>query len=99
MSTLNYEIALYNSPYFENLVTELFRICRYKSNIYSKIQTEKDYLKKLSYEERLILSDLTKKENKILLEILISKNWLNLPEESIVYFEEQLGEKLNESEL
>ena len=79
---LNYEITLYNTPYFENLVSEFYRISRYKRNIYKKIQNENDYQKKLSFEERLILRDLNKKENKIILEILISKQWLNIPIET-----------------
>jgi hypothetical protein len=83
MSQTNYDIALYNSPYFENLISELYRISRYKRNIYRKIRTEHDYNKKLSFEERLILKDLSEKENKILLEILVNKNWLNLSHESI----------------
>ncbi len=93
MSQINYDIALYNSPFFENLVTELFRICRYKSNIYKRIRSEEEYSQKLSYEERYILEDLSEKENKILLEIMASKNWLNLPAESVNFFVEKLGDK------
>lgn len=91
MSQTNYDIALYNSPYFENLISELYRISRYKRNIYSKIKNEQEYNKKLSYEERIILKDLSEKENKILLEILVNKNWLNLPNDSIDFFTEKLG--------
>ena len=93
MSQTNYDIALYNSPYFENLISELYRISRYKRNIYSKIRNEQEYNKKLSYEERIILKDLSDKENEILLEILAHKNWLNLPSESIDFFTEKLGGK------
>ncbi len=93
MSQTNYDIALYNSPYFENLISELYRISRYKRNIYSKIRNEQEYNKKLSYEERIILKDLSEKENKILLEILVNKNWLNLPGDSIDFFTEKLGSK------
>jgi hypothetical protein len=90
MSQTNYDIALYNSPYFENLISELYRISRYKRNIYRKIRTEQEYNKKLSFEERMILKDLSEKENKILLEILVNKNWLNLPQESMGPFMEKL---------
>ncbi len=96
MSQINYDIALYNSPFFENLISELFRISRYKCNIYRKIRSEEEYAKRLSYEERAILKDLTEKENKILLEILVSKNWLNLPASSIDFFAEKLGNKYTE---
>jgi hypothetical protein len=82
MSQTNYDIALYNSPYFENLVSEFYRIGRYKRNIYRKIRNEQEYNNKLSFEERMILKDLSEKENKILLEILVNKNWLNLSDES-----------------
>ena len=93
MSQINYDIALYNSPFFEHLISELFRISRYKRNIYKKIRSEEEYSKKLSFEERTILQDLSKKEDKILLEIMASKNWLNLPEQSVDYFVEKLGDK------
>lgn len=93
MSQINYDIALYNSPFFENLISELFRICRYKSNIYRRIRSEEEYARKLSYEERYILEDLSEKENKILLEIMASKNWLNLPAETVNFFVEKLGDK------
>ena len=93
MSQINFDIALYNSPFFENLVSELFRISKYKRNIYKKIRSEEEYSRKLSYEERSILKDLSEKENKILLEIMVSKNWLGLPTDSVKYFTQALGEK------
>lgn len=93
MSQINYDIALYNSPFFEHLISELFRISRYKRNIYKKIRSEEEYSKKLSFEERTILHDLSEKEDKILLEIMASKNWLNLPENSTDYFVNKLGYK------
>jgi hypothetical protein len=89
MSQTNYDIALYNSPYFENLVSEFYRISRYKRNIYRKIRNEQEYNKKLSFEERMILKDLSEKENKILLEILVNKNWLNFPNEFVGQFMER----------
>jgi hypothetical protein len=95
MSQISYDIALYSSPFFEHLISELFRISRYKRNIYKKIRSEEDYSKKLSFEERTILKDLSEKENKILLEIMASKNWLNLPEDVVEYFVEKLGDKYN----
>ena len=76
MSHLNFDIALYSSPFFENLVSEFYRISRYKRNIYKKIRNEEEYKKKLSPEERAILHDLSVKENKVLLEILTHKNWV-----------------------
>lgn len=93
MANINFEIALYNSPFFEELVSELYRISRYKRNIYRNIKTEEDYKKKLSFEERAILKDLSKKENKILLEILVNKHWLNLPSETVDFFVDALGDK------
>lgn len=93
MSNINYDIALYNSPLFEDLVSEFYRISRYKRNIYQKIRNEDEYNKKLSWEERTILKDLSEKENKIILEILLNKNWLNLPSRSIEYFESNFGDK------
>lgn len=93
MANINFEIALYNTPFFEELVSELYRVSRYKRNIYRKIRTEEDYNKKLSYEERIILKDLSEKENRILLEILVNKNWLNLPTETVDYFANILGDK------
>ena len=42
MSNLNYDIALYNTPFFENLVSEFYRISRNKRNIYKKIRNEED---------------------------------------------------------
>jgi hypothetical protein len=52
MPGLSYEIALYNSPLFEELVSELYRISRYKRNIYSKVKNVDEFHKKLSVEER-----------------------------------------------
>lgn len=95
MSNINYDIALYNSPLFEDLVSEFYRISRYKRNIYRKIKNEEEYNKKLSWEERTILKDLSEKENKIILEILLNKNWLNLPLQTIEYFESKFGDKYN----
>ena len=93
MSSINYDIALYNSPLFEDLVSEFYRISRYKRNIYRKIKNEDEYNKKLSREERTILKDLSEKENKIILEILLNKNWLNLPVQTIEFFESKFGDK------
>jgi len=93
VSTINYDIALYNSPLFEDLVSEFYRISRYKRNIYRKIKNEDEYNKKLSREERTILKDLSEKENKIILEILLNKNWLNLPVQTIEFFESKFGDK------
>ncbi|TSA29474.1 MAG: hypothetical protein D4R68_02270 [Ignavibacteriales bacterium] len=95
MSHINYDIALYNSPFFEDLVSELFRISRYKRNIYKNIRNEEEYKKRLSFEERSILKDLSAKENKIILEILINKHWLDLPSNFIDYFSKNLDEKYN----
>jgi len=95
MSSINYDIALYNTPFFENLVSEFYRISRYKRNIYKKIRNEEDYKEKLSYEERIILKDLSEKENKIILEILVNKNWLDLPAGTIDYFVSSLREQYN----
>ena len=95
MSHINYDIALYNSPFFEELVNELFRISRYKRNIYKNIRNEEEYKKKLSFEERSILKDLSVKENKIILEILVNKHWLDLPSNFIDYLEKNLDEKYN----
>jgi len=78
MSQINFDIVLYNSPFFENLVNEFHRISKYKRNIYKKIRNEEEYSKKLSNEERIILKDLSDKENKILLEILANKQWLTI---------------------
>lgn len=78
MSSLSYEIALYNSPVFEELVSEFYRISRYKRNIYKKIKNIDEFHKKLSPEERTILEDLSAKENNLIYEILLNKNWLNL---------------------
>ncbi|MFA7420277.1 MAG: hypothetical protein WCZ90_11390 [Melioribacteraceae bacterium] len=78
MSPINFDIVLYNSPFFENLVNEFHRISKYKRNIYKKIRNEEEYSKKLSNEERIILKDLSDKENKILLEILANKQWLTI---------------------
>ncbi|MHB8905680.1 MAG: hypothetical protein ACYC5R_11415 [Melioribacteraceae bacterium] len=95
MSVINFEIALYNSPSFEELINELYRISRYKRNIYRNIKNEDEYYKKLSYEERAILKDLSAKENNLIIEILVDKNWLNLPDETVKYFKRKLGNKLN----
>jgi hypothetical protein len=95
MSTINYEIALYNSPSFEELVSELYRISRYKRNIYRKIKNEDEYKQKLSFEERLILKDLSEKENNILLEILVNKYFLDLPQDSFNFISQQLKNKYN----
>lgn len=95
MSSINYDIALYNSPLFEDLVSEFYRISRYKRNIYRKIRNEDEYHKKLSWEERTILKDLSEKENKIILEILINKHWLDLPSNFIDYLGKNLDEKYN----
>ncbi len=78
MSQINFDIVLYNSPFFEILVNEFHRISKYKRNIYKKIRNEEEYSKKLSNEERIILKDLSDKENKILLEILANKQWLTI---------------------
>jgi len=95
MSNIKYDITLYNSPFFEDLINELFRISRYKRNIYKNIRNEEEYKKKLSFEERSILKDLSTKENKIILEILINKCWLDLPSNFIDYFRKNLDNKYN----
>ena len=95
MSQINYDITLYNFLNHEDLVGELYRISRYKRNIYKKIRNEEEYQVKLSREERIILDDLSKKENKVLLEILTKKQWLGLPIEYIDYLSKQLDIKID----
>ena len=77
MSQINNDITIYNSPFFENLVSEFYRISRYKRNIYKNIRNEEDYQHKLSIEEKAILQALLEKENTILFEILCYKRWLD----------------------
>lgn len=86
MSQVNFDIVLYNSPFFENLVNEFHRISKYKRNIYRKIRNEEEYSKKLSNEERFILKDLSDKENRILLEILANKQWLKSTDDASYVF-------------
>lgn len=96
MSQISYDITLYNSPGYENLITELYRISRYKRNIYKKIRTEEEFNKKLSYDDKAILNDLTKKENEVLLEILTNKMWLGLPLDYIEYLSKKLKNKFHQ---
>jgi hypothetical protein len=91
MSQINYDITLYNFLNYESLIGELYRISRYKRNIYKKIRNEEEYQKKLSSEERIILDDLSKKENQLLLEILTNKQWLGLPLDYIDFISNQLN--------
>ncbi len=70
MFSLEYDIVLYNTPSYESSVSEFYRICRYKRNIYKKIRNEEEFCKKLSNEEKIILKSLSEKENRTLLEIL-----------------------------
>jgi hypothetical protein len=91
MSKINYDITLYNFLNYENLIGELYRISRYKRNIYKKIRNEEEYRRKLSNEERIILDDLSKKENKLLLEILTNKQWLELPLDYIDFLSNRLN--------
>jgi hypothetical protein len=100
MPSVSYEIALYNSPVFEELISEFYRISKYKRNIYKKIKNVDEFNKKLSAEERSILEDLSAKENKIILEILVNKNWLSIPSndsKNITSSNFRLEEKINES--
>lgn len=76
MSKINYEITLYHSPYHDTLVEELSNLIKQKKSIYRKIQSEKDFESKLSYEEREILKHLIAKEDKILMELVQHKGWL-----------------------
>lgn len=77
MSKLNYEITMYHSPYHDTLVEELSNIIKQKKSIYRRIQSEKDFNEKLSYEEREIMKHLIAKEDKILIELIEHKGWLN----------------------
>lgn len=103
MSQVKFDIVLYSSPFFESLVSEFYRISRYKRNIYKKIRTEEEFAKKLSNEERTILKDLSEKENRILIEILANKQWLIKPQyENCIYGRYELNtekfELLNSSD-
>jgi len=95
LSRINFDIVLYNSPFFENLVNEFHRISKYKRNIYRKIKNEEEYSKKLSNEERFILKDLSDKENRILLEILANKQWLKSTEDISYVFINEYKLELN----
>lgn len=95
MSRINYDIALYRSPYYENLIEELYRISSQKRNIYKKIKTEHDYRTKLSFEEKGILSHLSDRENKILFEILTHKDWFAQNDLFINSLKQKLGIKPN----
>lgn len=98
MSKINYDIALYRSPYFENLIEELYRISIQKRNIYKKINTEDDYRNKLSFEERGILKHISDRENKILFEIISYKDWFSQSDGCIQKLKQRLGLKTNISD-
>ncbi len=91
MSKINYDIALYRSPYYENLIEELHRISAQKRNIYKKIKTENDFHSKLSFEERGILKDLSEREDKIIFEILMHKDWFINNNELLQSFKQKFG--------
>ena len=76
MNTINYDITLHQSPYYEGLVEELHNIASQKRNLYREIRNERDYHTKLSYEQRGILKHISQREDEILLEILHHKGWL-----------------------
>lgn len=76
MSKINYEITLYHSPYHDTLVEELCYLIKQKKSIYRKIKSESDFHNKLSFEEREILKHLISKEDKILMELVEHKGWL-----------------------
>lgn len=95
MSKINFDIALYRSPYFENLVEELYRISIQKRSIYKKIKTEDDYKNKLSFEERGILNHITDCENKILIEIISYKDWFTQSDGCLQKLKHKLGIKPN----
>jgi len=74
------EITLFNSPFFENLVSVFNRINRYK-RIFT-IKAKERFSKILFQEEKIILTGLTPKGRKIILEILISNKLADLPAEN-----------------
>lgn len=77
MSKLNYEITMYHSPYHDTLVEELSNIIKQKKSIYRRIQSEKDLNEKLSYEAKEIMKHLIAQEDKILIDLIEHKGWLN----------------------
>jgi hypothetical protein len=93
MSQINFDITLYNSPLYYDLIGELYRISQYKRKIYQNIRNADQYRSLLSWEERAILDDLSEKENKIILEILTNKQWLGLPNSCIEVLSKQLDNK------
>ena len=75
MSLLNYEITLYNTPYIDNLVSELQSVIRKKKSLCKDVKSEKDYHKKLSFEERQFIKHLSAEEDRILLQLIEHKGW------------------------
>lgn len=82
LNKLNYEITLYNSPYYDNLIQELLQINKQKKNILRKIKSEEDYRHALGFEEKKFLQHITQKEGEILKEIIALKYAFNFEQSS-----------------
>ena len=59
------------------MIEELSNIIKQKKSIYRHIHSEQDFERKLSFEEKEILKHLISKEDKILLELVEHKGWIN----------------------
>ena len=77
INKINYEITLYNSPYYDNLIQDLIQVNRQKKNILKRIKSEEDYQNLLDFEERKFLQYLSKKEGDLLKEIMTLKQAFN----------------------
>jgi hypothetical protein len=75
MPNLNYELSLLNSPYFDNLLTELKIILEQKKKLLTGIRNSKDFNEKLSFAEIGIYGFILKREEKLLLELVNIKGW------------------------
>lgn len=82
MSSIEKEMVLYNTPYFEELISEFYRIIIFKRHLYKSIKNHDEFLKNLTIEEKKILTELNLKETSLLKEIV---NLKNIPELNISF--------------
>lgn len=75
MNDFNYEITLNNTPYYIDLLNELYDTLNKKQKILSRIRFKAEINALMDYQDRHLLKHLNMKEDELLREILSLKGW------------------------
>ncbi len=96
MSMIDLHIELSKANYFTELICELDSVIKKKKGFLKKLQEKNRKIETLSPDEKDYYDCLIKKENEIIADFLKSKKWIDVPENILNKFAEEINCGKNE---